>query len=962
MIFWELVYNAALLLSLSILYFMVAQRWPQRELTGQVVRGLLFGFIALAVMAKPMVLVPGLVFDTRTVLLAVAGLFGGPLAAAIAVVMTCALRLWAGGVGIAPGLLTITTSAAIGVIFYYWRKRNPAVTRPSMLYGFGLIVHLVMLLCMFSLPLPMAWSTLADISLPIIVIYPLVTLLLSLLLVEGERRIDVESGLEKSEKRFRTLAENVPSVVYRCHVAPPYSADYMSEDIQNLTGFPVEKFTSGDELSLNQLIAPEDRAQVVARVREAVRLRAPFNLEYRIQRADGQLCWVNDRGQAFYNQEGEPQWLDGALLDITAAKRAEEELRRAKEMAEHYLHMAGTILLGLDQQGRIILLNKKGYEILGYGETELLGRDWFDTCLPPAWAGKVRATLISAMRGETPLDEYYENPVLTKSGQERTIAWHNALLRDQEGKVYALLSSGEDISDRRLAEENLRRISGELDRFFTLAQDLLCIADTNGALRRANQEWTRTLGYSQDELQGRSLVELAHPQDRQATIHALQRLTQHRPILGFVNRCLAKDGGTRWLEWRAVAADEMLFASARDITQRILDENERERLENQLRQSQKLEAIGTLAGGIAHDFNNVLSAIMGYTELAQAGLSTGSQPTMELDNVMAAAARARDLVRQILSFSRQSGRELQQLELRPLINEALHMIRASIPTTIAIEEHLEGQDLRILADPVQIHQVLMNLCTNAYQAMEESGGTIRVSLTGVKLGNGADADYLGMDSGNYLLLTVSDNGPGMDQKTRERIFEPFFTTKEAGKGTGMGLSVAHGIVTAHHGAIKVESQPGLGAKFMVYLPVFTGNGDIKSPQPPHSTPQGHDRILLVDDEKALVEVGCRALEHLGYQVVGTTSASEALQLFKDNPRSFGLVITDYTMPKITGTKLAEQLLAINPEVPIILCTGYSEHISAQQSRRLGISQLLIKPINLAELGQAVDQALNPGRN
>ena len=290
------------------------------------------------------------------------------MAAAIAVVMTGALRLWTGGVGSTPGLLTIITSAGIGVVFFYWRKRNPAITQPSMLYGFGLIVHVVMLLCMFSLPLPMAWSVLADISLPILLIYPLVTLLLSLLLLEGERRIDVESGLEKSEKRFRTLAENVPSVVYRCQVAPPYSADYMSEDIQNLTGFPVEKFTSGDGLSLNQLIAPEDRAQVAARVREAVRLRAPFNLEYRIQRADGQLRWVNDRGQAFYNQEGEPQWLDGALLDITAAKRAEEELRRAKEMAEHYLHMAGTILLGLDQKGRIILLNKKGYEILGYGK------------------------------------------------------------------------------------------------------------------------------------------------------------------------------------------------------------------------------------------------------------------------------------------------------------------------------------------------------------------------------------------------------------------------------------------------------------------------------------------------------------------------------------------------------------------------------------------------------------------
>ena len=960
MIFWDLIYNAALLLSLGILYFVVARRWPQSKIMGQVVRGLLFGFIAMAVMANPLVLRPGMFIDARTVILSVAGFFFGPLAALIAVLMASAQRIMAGGVGVDAGILIIVAAACTGVLFFYLKKRNPRLNNLFMIFVFGLVVQVVTLPLALLLPSSKGWLVLRSVSLPLLAIYPMVTLLLSWLLLEGERRIDVASGLEKSEKRFRTLAENVPGVVYRCQVAPPYSADYMSEDIQELTGVPVGEFTSDGGQSLNQLIVPEDQTLVASQVREAVRLREPFSLEYRIQRADGSTRWVYDRGQAFYSESGEPQWLDGVLLDITAAKQAGEELRQAKEMAENYLHMAGTILLSLDQEGKIILLNKKGYEILGYQEGELLGRDWFDVCLPPVCSNEVRGTLLAAMRGEKPLDEYYENPVMTKDERERTVAWHNALLRDPEGEPYALLSSGEDITDRRLAEENLRRISGELDRFFTLAQDLLCIADTNGIMRRVNQEWTRTLGYSQDDLQGRSLVELAHPQDRQATIEAIEGLTEQHPILGFVNRCLAQDGTTRWLEWRAVSADEMLFASARDITQRILDEEERGRLENQLRQSQKLEAIGTLAGGIAHDFNNVLSAIMGYTELAQAGLTMGKQPTMELDNVMAAAVRARDLVRQILSFSRQSGHMLQAMELKPLIVEALHMIRASIPATIAIEENLKAQHRQILADPVQMHQVLMNLCTNAYQAMDESGGTIRVGLTQVTVDKGADEGYLGMDGGDYLLLTVSDNGPGMDSKTRERIFEPFFTTKEAGKGTGMGLSVAHGIITAHHGAIKVESRPGAGATFMVYLPVFAGQKDGAPSQASHSTPRGHGRILMVDDEKSLVEVGCRALEHLGYQAVGTTSPNEALQLFKDDPRSFGLVITDYTMPQTTGIKLAEQLLAIDPELPIILCTGYSEHISAQQSRRLGISQLLIKPINLAELGRAVDQALHPG--
>ncbi|MCB2191385.1 MAG: PAS domain S-box protein [Deltaproteobacteria bacterium] len=957
--FWELIYNASLLLSLGVLYFFVSRRWPHTNITGQFLQGLLFGTIALAVMSLPLVIRPGLYVDARTVVLSVAGLFAGPLAACIAVVITGTQRFLAGGTGQVVGLLNIIISAGIGVVFHYWKRRNPNLTRPIMLYLFGMLVQVATLPCILILPLPLAWEVSRIITIPLLILNPLVTLLLGMLLVEGEKRIMMTAGLEKSEKRFRTLAENVPGVVYRCQVGPPYSADYMSEDIQELTGYPLAHFTTNGQRSLNQLVTPHDREQVITQVREAVRLRKPFDLEYRIQHADGSLRWVYDRGQAFYSEDGEPQWLDGVVLDITAAKRAEEELRQAKEMAENYLRMAGTILLSLDREGKIILLNKKGYEILGYQEGELRGLDWFDVCLPPAWTQQVRTSLLAAMRGKKELDEYYENPVITKSGQERTIAWHNALLRDRQGRVYALLSSGEDITDRRLAEENLKRISGELDRFFTLAQDMLCIADASGVLRRVNQEWTRTLGYSLEELQGHSIKEFTHPEDIPATDKALKRLGEQRPILGYVNRCLDKQGGTKWLEWRAVAMGEVVFASARDITQRIMDEEERDRLEHQLRQSQKLEAIGTLAGGVAHDFNNVLSAIMGYTELAQLGLASGEKPARELDNVMAAAARARDLVRQILSFSRQSGRKLQPLELRPLINEALHMIRASIPTTIDIEENLGARGMRVLADPVQIHQVLMNLCTNAYQALEESGGVIKLSLDAVKVGDGTQEEYLGLKQGEYLLLTVIDNGPGMDPGILDRIFEPFFTTKEAGKGTGMGLSVAHGIITAHKGAIKVESSLGQGSKFMVYLPVFTGKEESQPAQTPSSPPRGKGRILLVDDEDTLVDVGRNALEHLGYQVIGTTSAKEALQLFKDDPESFGLVITDFTMPEMTGFKLAEQLLAVRPEVPIILCTGYREQITTEQSRRQGISQLLIKPINLAQLGRAVDQALHP---
>ncbi|MBW2101889.1 MAG: response regulator, partial [Deltaproteobacteria bacterium] len=354
---------------------------------------------------------------------------------------------------------------------------------------------------------------------------------------------------------------------------------------------------------------------------------------------------------------------------------------------------------------------------------------------------------------------------------------------------------------------------------------------------------------------------------------------------------------------------------ARDLRDRIRAREERARLERRLRQSEKMEAIGTLAGGIAHDFNNILYAVIGYTELSMDEVGEGHPAWCFLEEVLRAAQRAKDLVGQILTFSRQGPDERRPVRVDTVVREAMGLLRASIPSTIEIRQEIETEAL-VTADPVRLHQVVVNLCTNAAQAMEEKGGTLTVRLEEKP----EVPSRLGPAPGPYLLLTVEDTGPGMPEKVLDRVFEPFFTTKDRGKGTGMGLSVVHGIVEGYGGTVTAQSEPGKGAVFRVYLPA-TGSGaetgdsdDVKCP-----VPMGRgERILFVDDEEALVALGQRMIESLGYRVTTRVSSLEALELFRASPSRFDAVVTDLTMPHMKGDELAREITRIRRDIPVIL--------------------------------------------
>ncbi len=526
---------------------------------------------------------------------------------------------------------------------------------------------------------------------------------------------------------------------------------------------------------------------------------------------------------------------------------------------------------------------------------------------------------------------------------------------DAEKAPEQLQTIGDDV--RRRMEAPLHILTHALD----YTTDSIMITDRAGIILYVNPAFERLTGYTKAEALGHTPRLLKSGKHDQAFYQRLWETILSGTVFHaeFINK---KKDDTLYYQEETItpvrASDGTVthFVSVgRDITARKHAEEEKAQFLAQLRQAQKMEAIGTLAGGIAHDFNNILAAILGYTELAMDDLPPDSRTWRNLQEVLTAGHRAKDLVRQILTFSRQHEPERKPLPLHLLVREVLNLLRAVIPSTITLQAQVETEGI-VCADPTQIHQVLLNLCANAEYAMRQTGGVLEIRLEAVEVTESFATLHPLLHPGPHLRLTGRDTGQGMPPEVLERIFEPFFTTKPAGEGTGMGLSVVHGIIAKHEGGMTVESTPGHGTTCTIYLPRLDGP-TAHAASTAGALPRGRESILFVDDEEPLAQLGHQMLTQLGYTVVTRTSSVEALEAFRATPHRFDLVITDQTMPNMTGAQLARELLSLRPDIPIILCTGFSHTLTEERARELGIRAFLLKPLTSRDLALTIRRVL-----
>jgi len=647
-------------------------------------------------------------------------------------------------------------------------------------------------------------------------------------------------------------------------------------------------------------------------------------------------------------------------------KLVQEALRESEERFKDLANLLPQPVWETDLEGNFTYTNRAGYENFGYTPKDLEEGVSVADVIAPEDRERGVANFGKTLRGIE--FENHEYTCLTKDGRKfPALIYSSPIIKD--GVPSGVRGVTLDITDLKKARVELQRSK---IRYRTLYQesmqreqlyesllksapDAVAIYNLNGETIYVNTAFTQIFGFTMQDVIGKR-VPFVPESEMEKTIAGIKQVLEGESVTGFETKRLTKDGRVLDITLSSACYDDHEGHRA-GIVVFLRDVTEAKQTERQLQQVQKMESIGTLAGGIAHDFNNMLGIIVGNTELAMYDVPEWNPARLNLEEIRTASMRARDMVKQILAFSRQSPQEMKPVRISPIIKESLKLLRSSIPTTIEIHQNISSESDTVRADPTQINQVLINLCTNAAHAMGEKAGVLEVSLEDIELDEDSAIHYYDLSSGKYVKLTVSDTGNAIEPKILERIFDPYFTTKKVGEGSGMGLSVVHGIVKSYGGGISVSSEPGKGTIFHILFPCIE---DEPEPEVEIAVeiPRGKERILFVDDEKAMVDAIQPMIERLGYKVTARTSSIEALEAFRANPDRFDLVVNDFTMPNMTGMELAKELLKLRSDIPIILCTGYSEYINEDKAKGSGVRAFLMKPFVLAKIANTIRKVLD----
>ena len=792
--------------------------------------------------------------------------------------------------------------------------------------------------------------------------------------------------IQEREKRFRTIMENAYDLITEAdsegrflYVSPNFkeSLGYSSQDLLGTSVFaPVH---------------PEDRERVVEEFCQGMKTQGSGRSVYRYRHQNGEYRWFESTGRAFQAALGE---LRAVVIsrDITQRKQWEDALEAIVKgnvlpgSPNFFEVLVGELAKAL--QVSMVFLSERIEKNDSKARTlAFWNQDHFEPptvheCMggpcervfegdPVSYPSEVqqlfpRSEAVQALKVEA----YYGTPLFNSRNE---VVGNLALLDTQplvlssQGqnllKIFAARAGAE--LERKRAQEEVEKSQDQYRELYDQTPLIYFTVNSQGLVLSVNQYGAELLGYRVEELLGTSALNVVYEDDRDLFQSGLEKgLRESTKGVLPEFRKVKKDGTILWVKEtiQAVAnhsGPQVWFLSCEDITERKRTEEALKLSETQLRHTQKMEAIGTLAGGIAHDFNNILGAILGYSELAMAYAIQDERLKSYLEEVLAAGNRARELVKQILAFSRRSEKDKEAIDLQVVISDVLRMLRASFPASIDIRTSLELESPAIYGDPTQIQQVVMNLCANAEYAMREEGGLLEITLCHKSVTVEGIPGMGTLKAGSYLQLVIRDSGKGIPLETVERIFEPFFTTKPSGEGTGLGLAVVHGIVLNHGGGIAVSSRPGEGTTFTVLLPRL----DVVVPVKPEEViawPTGSGRVLFVDDEEMLTRWGTQLLSHLGYSVVSSVNPYEALDLFRAHPWDFDVVVTDQTMPTMSGEALSRALLGIRADIPILLCTGFSHTMTQEKAKQLGIRAFLMKPVNGQSLALALRDILGEG--
>jgi PAS domain S-box-containing protein len=755
-----------------------------------------------------------------------------------------------------------------------------------------------------------------------------------------------EKRLNEREEELRLILEATQVGIWHENLSS--GEVRWSEGLEALLGVEGTAFT-GTYDELISLVHPSDRKGVEDSVKRSLRGDGLFLGDFRILRPDKTTRWLTGKGKVSFDENGNPISRFGIAIDIQERKEADEKLRASEQRFSEAFNLSPLPMHIISlEDTRYIYVNDSFLLATGYSREEIIGRTGDDLNL---WVSmEERAKIIRGFREEGRLNNI-EFKYRRKDGEIRTGLGSSETIT-LDGKSCAL-SVINDITERKRAEE-------DRDRFFTVSLDMLSLMNFSGYFKRLNPAWEKTLGYTNEELMSKSYIHFVHPDDREQTLELGKRVLEGENIQDYENRYICKDGSIKWLLWSLTSFPEqqLIYAVAHDITERKRAEDEWKKAEENLRQAQKMDAIGRLAGGVAHDFNNLMTAVIGYSEMALRKAEPGGAISNDILEIKKAGERAASLTSQLLAFGRKQMLQPKILNFNSVLENIHKMLRRLIGEHIDIAVMPDANLGLVKADPGQIEQVIVNLAVNARDAMPD-GGKLTLETANVHISNEYAFNQLEVSPGYYVMFAMTDTGFGMDVKTMAKIFEPFYTTKELGKGTGLGLSMVYGIIKQSGGHVAVYSEPGIGTTVKLYLPRI--DEEQSAPAPQAEIPlleQGNRTILLVEDEKVVRDLIAKILRNLGYEVLVADNGNEALELAANHIEKIDLVLSDLVMPQMGGKEMAEKLLLLKPHLKMIFMSGYTEKAIFHQGVFNTNMAFLQKPFSYDTLATKVREVLH----